>query len=107
MLRHLDVEGLDARIGATWGKVRISKNEATQDTDIDGEAVNLAARLEPLAEPGEVIITPELRHHESLQSEEFSFVHVIKKLMKAVGNDKQGNSIECFRINLIKNSLGF
>src|SRR6266481_6133562 len=48
--------GLQARIGIESGEV-VTEDEA-QSTFATGEAVNLAARLQQVAEPGEILIGP-------------------------------------------------
>ncbi len=58
-IRHLSVEHLDARIGMAWGKVRRKFNLAIDRYDIDGPTVNLAARLEPLAPQGGILVSEE------------------------------------------------
>jgi class 3 adenylate cyclase len=47
--------GLEARIGIESGEVVVDSTESTFAT---GEAVNLAARLQQAAGPGEILIGP-------------------------------------------------
>jgi class 3 adenylate cyclase/tetratricopeptide (TPR) repeat protein len=51
--------GLQARIGVNTGEVVAGEG----DTLVTGDAVNVAARLEQAAEPGEVLIGPETHRH--------------------------------------------
>jgi hypothetical protein len=60
-LRHLAVEQAESRIGIAWGEVRVVHNDGIDRIDYDGEVVNRAARLEPLAEAGEIILSQEFR----------------------------------------------
>jgi class 3 adenylate cyclase len=52
-------EGLVPRVALHVGEVVIAKNPLIDKTDIFGDAVHLAARLEPVAERGEVCCTSE------------------------------------------------
>jgi|GEM_PF-3058218 len=58
-IRHLSVEGLEARGGIAWGQIRRGYNPAIGRFDIDGPTVDFAARLEPMAERGGILLSPE------------------------------------------------
>ena len=58
-IRHLSVEHLDARIGMSWGEIRIKPNIATGLDDIDGPVVDFAARIEAMAPIGGIILSPQ------------------------------------------------
>jgi len=72
--------------------------------DIEGDSVNFAARLEPLAEPGEVLITEDLRYHPEVQQDRFLFLHHKRSLKKAVGDQQQGDIVECYSVKYIEES---
>lgn len=58
-VRHLAIEKLDVRIGMAWGEVRLAYNDAIGRKDIDGEVVDKAARLEEMAEVGQILLSEE------------------------------------------------
>ena len=72
--------------------------------DIEGDSVNLAARLEPLAEPGEVLIDNNLRYSLEVNEDRFIFTYHQRSLKKAVGNEPQGAMIECYSVKLAEES---
>jgi len=93
---HLNVEGIGARIGMDHGTVRISHNLTLGRLDFDGDAVDVGARLEPLAEPGQVLISKNLRYHPDLDVALFDFTPVKHQFNKAVGNHKAGDAVTCY-----------
>src|SRR3954467_8078194 len=58
ILEHVTDLGLEARIGIEAGEVVVDETDSTFAT---GEAVNLAARLQQAAAPGEILIGPAAR----------------------------------------------
>jgi len=50
----LQAAGIHTRIGMRRGKTLVRGNPLTDRLDIEGDSVNVAARLAPLAEPGEM-----------------------------------------------------
>ena len=51
----LDLEGVKARAGVTYGPVLVGYNEVINRDDIAGDTVNLSERLQSVAQSGEVI----------------------------------------------------
>jgi class 3 adenylate cyclase len=100
----LHAAGIQTRIGMSQGKTSVRGNALTNRLDIEGDSVNFAARLEPLAEAGEVLITEELRYHPEVKQECFIFTRHERSLKKAVGDQQQGNVIECYSIELVEDS---
>jgi len=100
LLQHLAIEGIKTRIGMSHGKVRIGYNPITQQRDIEGDSVNLGARLEPMANPGEVLISRPLRFHPKLKEDQFVFTSQKRWLQKALGDKPAGTEIDCFSVAL-------
>ena len=96
-IRHLRVEGFEARIGMAWGPVRVSYNPAIDRLDIDSAVVDLAARIEPLAGAGEILLTTEfsaLKVPEHLAK----LVRVRLPLVKDLGIYKAGDIMELLKV---------
>src|SRR6058998_3657033 len=86
------------------GKTLVRGNPLTDRLDIEGDSVNFAARLEPLAKQGEVLITEELRYHPEVKQDRFLFTRHQRSLKKAVGDQQQGEVIECYSVQLAEES---
>jgi class 3 adenylate cyclase len=101
-IQHLRVEKIEARIGMSRGKVMLQYNDLTQRMDIAGDSVNVGARLEPMAHTGEVLISEALRYHPDVEEERFIFTEEQRALKKAVGDQQQGDLIECYSVKLVE-----
>jgi len=102
MIRNVLVgAGFDLRIGVELGEVSIVHNIVTNQPDLEGTAVSLAARLEAAAEPGEILVTDKVKFH-SDQRGYFEFVSRRVPLKKAIGERHSGDLIECYAVNMIK-----
>jgi hypothetical protein len=102
-VQHLNVDGIDVRVGVNWGAARITYNEVTERMDIDGATINIGARLEPLASPGEVLASDIIIGLPDLRKEDFTFVERDVELKKAVGGHKEGDKIKAFRVSYLPN----
>jgi len=71
--------------------------------DIDGASVNVEARLEPLASPGEVLASDVIIALPDLRREDFTFLEREVELKKSVGEHKQGDKIKVFRVSYLPN----
>lgn len=99
----LNAAGFELRIGVELGEVLVVHNEVTEVPDLEGMAVSMAARMEAAAEPGEVLVSQRVKHYaERSELFEFSPRHV--PLKKPIGNFAQGESIECFAVQMLKNT---
>ncbi len=98
MLRDvLNAAGFQLRIGMELGEVAVIYNEVTNTTDLEGSAVNMAARIEAAAAPGELLVSPRVRHYAE-RSNLFGFYARRVQLKKAVGNMEAGDALECFAV---------
>ena len=102
MIRNvLTAAGFKLRIGIDLGQVIVVHNEVTDQSDLEGAAVTMAARLEAIAEPGEILITDNVRNY-SVNKGFLEFTSKSVKLAKGVGVKKQGDIIECYAVNMKK-----
>ncbi|NOT39398.1 MAG: hypothetical protein HOP13_02795 [Alphaproteobacteria bacterium] len=93
-LDHLGVSGVDVRASAAWGLVRVKYNALTKRMDIDGDSVNEGARLEALADPGEIIAPVDILHHPDFDTERFLVRRKTVKLKKDLGPKRVGDDVE-------------
>ncbi len=98
MLRDvLRAAGFQLRIGMELGEVAVIHNEVTNIPDLEGSAVNMAARIEAAAAPGELLVSPRVRHYAE-RSNLFSFQPRRVPLKKAIGSLEAGDQVECFAV---------
>lgn len=71
--RHLDLHGLTVRVGVAWGVALVRPNQVIGKNDVEGDCVNVGARLEAVAKPGEVLCTEEVTCLEGVNEESFGF----------------------------------
>ncbi len=90
--------GMNARIGVSWGSVRISNNEIVGGDDFDGDAANMGARLEAIADIGTVLCSEEVALISGLESEKFYFAPKQKNLSKRVGDKVSGEEIRAYEV---------
>ena len=101
-LRHLSVEHMEARIGMAWGEIRSAYNPAIARRDIDGAVVDFAARLEPMAPLGGILLSPEFK---SLRIDEAlgELVRVSRRVKKAFAGYAMGDEIELYEFRPRRN----
>jgi hypothetical protein len=101
-IRHLSVEQLDSRIGMAWGKIRVSYNVATGRPDVDGEVVDFAARLEPMAPLGGILLSKEFGGL-NINPAIGELVPVSLPVKKAFANYNIGDNIDLFSLAIRMN----
>jgi hypothetical protein len=101
-IRHLGVEGMDVRIGMAWGPIRISFNSTTGRRDIDGDVVDYAARLEPLAPVGGVLLSKEFGAMD-LSTEIAELIPVKVEVKKAFHQHEVGDTLNLYSLRIKKN----
>lgn len=101
MMRNvLIAAGFELRIGVELGEVNLVHNEVTDIPDLEGVAVNMAARLEAAADPGDVLVSHRVRHYAE-RSGLFKFTAKQVSLKKDIGELQQGERVECFAVELL------
>ncbi|WP_251360089.1 pentapeptide repeat-containing protein [Kangiella sp. TOML190] len=96
MQKVLTGAGFVVRIGLDVGDVKITHNEITEQLDIEGDALNFAARLESMAAPGEVLVSENVRHYALQADAPFLFKEQRLALKKSVGERQAGDMVVCF-----------
>ncbi len=102
----LTAAGFEVRVGVELGEVAVVHNEVTDISDLEGTAVSMAARLESVADAGQVLATQKVRHYTDYKGI-FKFSPKKVKLSKHIGNMKQGDIVECYAVDMIKPALDF
>lgn len=90
--------GFALRIGMDLGPVRVSYNEVTEEADLEGHTVNFAARLESVAQPGQILVTEAIWHYTEKYHEDFEFSPLTLKLDKDVGKLRAGDDVLCYSV---------
>lgn len=90
--------GFELRIGVELGSVSVVHNEVTGNSDLEGTAVSMAARLEASAKTGQVLVTNNVKQY-SEQRNLFKFKPVKISLSKSIGEFKKGDVLECFDVS--------
>ncbi len=100
MMRNvLIAAGFELRIGVELGEVNLVHNEVTDVPDLEGVAVNMAARMEAAADPGDVLVSHKVRHYAE-RSGLFTFTAKRVSLKKDIGELQQGEMVECFAVEM-------
>ncbi len=101
-VRHLEVDRMGVRIGMAWGEVRTNFNPATGRRDIDGDAVNRAARMEPLAPTGGILAAEEFGGLD-INPALAELIPIEIEANKAYGSVRAGDIVNAYRIRITKN----
>ncbi len=101
-IRHLSVEQFESRIGMAWGEIQIVHNKAIGRDDLNGEPVNLAARLEPLAPKGRILLSKEFGGLD-LPDNSIKLIPHKVELKKGFGSFNDGDQLDTYLVNLLKN----
>ncbi|MEO5372665.1 MAG: adenylate/guanylate cyclase domain-containing protein [Alphaproteobacteria bacterium] len=92
---HLAIEGPSSHAALASGKVTVGHNQSLGHSDIDGDAVNLAARLLSLAGAGEVLAHEDTAHDSDL-GHDFEVVKTeSRQLAKGTGTMEAGEPVPC------------
>jgi len=88
----------ELRIGIDLGQVSIVHNEVTEQSDLEGNAVSMAARLETMADAGEIIVSEKVKHYAEQETNDFVFYPRKSRLTKGIGNKKAGDWINIYHL---------
>jgi class 3 adenylate cyclase len=101
MLRNVLVAGFELRIGLELGEVSVIHNAVTNQPDLEGTAVSMAARIEASAKPGEILTTDKVKFYGDNRGY-FEFLPRRVALKKGIGNKKSGDFLDSYSIKLLK-----
>lgn len=100
MLRDiLMVAGFQLRVGIDYGQVTVVHNEVTDQADLEGTAVSMAARLESMARAGEILISEKLKFHAERETNNFLFIPQKSQLVKGIGDKKAGDWVNIYQLH--------
>ena len=95
-LRDLHV---DACVGVNWGGATTRRNTATGHAELLADSISPAARLQPLANPGEVLVLDELYANPETDKEQFDFGKVTRQWKMASDPSNTGMDVVCYLVN--------
>lgn len=103
MIRHvLMAAEFELRIGIDRGEVTIVHNEVTEQSDLEGSAVSMAARLESMAGSGHIYVSEKVKHYAEQQTSLFNFKPVRSQLTKSIGTKMAGDWIEVYDLEKVE-----
>jgi uncharacterized protein YjbI with pentapeptide repeats/class 3 adenylate cyclase len=84
------------RIGIDVGEVTVVHNEITEQSDLEGVAVSMAARLEAMANTGEILVSQDVKYYADKSGLQFKLTPEKRQLTKAIGNRLAGEWINIY-----------
>ncbi len=99
LLNVLTGAGFELRIGIDTGEVSVVHNVVTNQPDIEGTAVSMAARLEAAGNVGEVLVTDRVKYYSDHRGF-FEFIPRRVHFKKSIANKKEGDVFECYAVKL-------
>jgi class 3 adenylate cyclase len=98
LVAHMNAEGHSIRVGLATGLLTRVKKSVQGKPGFQGEPLVEAARLEPLAEPNEVLAGPSFVSNPELDSSSFRITRVKRTWKKAFGSVKPGDPAVAFQV---------
>ncbi|KAF0111316.1 MAG: hypothetical protein FD149_2550 [Rhodospirillaceae bacterium] len=101
--RYLFVLGnlyVQAYVAITWAMATIRHNRADGSGELLADSIGLAARLEPFAKSGEVLVLEEIRSHAATDRSRFEFVRVSRKWRRDVDHTSKGIDAPCYLVKV-------
>lgn len=95
----LTAAGFEVRVGVELGDVTVVHNEVTDISDLEGTSISMAARLEAVAEPGQVLASEKIRHYADRKGL-FEFTPIKAKLHKSIGSKSAGDAVDCYAVEM-------
>jgi len=84
------------RIGIDFGHISVVHNEVTERSDLEGAAVNMAARLESIADVGQIVVSEKVKRYTEKETQSFIFQPKSCQLKKSIGNKQAGDWINIY-----------
>lgn len=95
VLRGLNVA---AHVAINWGTATVRRGGDDGRDELIVNSVSPAARLEPLANPGEVVVLEEIRSHPGTNRDLFDFARVTRKWRRDVDRTSPGVDVVCYLV---------
>ncbi|GAB6051968.1 hypothetical protein JCM17960_07880 [Magnetospira thiophila] len=95
VLKNIQVEAFAA---IHWGTATTRTDPSTGETELVGDSISPAARLEPLGSPGEILVLEELHSRVDEESDMFSFNKVVRKWKRAGDADENAVDAVCYQV---------
>ncbi len=89
-----------SRIGLSYGQFEVVFDTFSRKLGPVDEELSKAARLEPLAEANEVLVTEELHAREEIDHSKFEFMPEERRIEKPFSNYKKGDMLTFYRVEL-------
>ncbi len=99
--RYLSVlKGLNvpAYVAINWGAATVRRGGGDDQGELIVNSISPAARLEPLANPGEVVVLEEIRSHKDTNRDLFDFARVTRKWRRDVDRTSPGVDVVCYLV---------
>ena len=95
VLRGLNVA---AHVAINWGTATVRRGSAEERDELIVNSISPSARLEPLANPGEVVVLEEIRSHADTNADLFEFSRVTRKWRRDVDRLSPGVDVVCYLV---------
>ena len=90
---------VDAYVGVNWGIATTRRIAGSSDAELLTDSISPAARLQPLANPGEVLVLEELYTNPRTEKDQFEFAKVTRQWKKASDRSTTGVEVICYLVN--------
>ena len=98
LVAHMKAAGLSIRVGLASGMLRRVRKAVQGKAGFEGEPLVESARLEPMADPGEVIAGSSIAHAPELDRRRFVLTPVQRAWTKPFGTVKAGDPAHVFHV---------
>ncbi|MFN3077385.1 MAG: hypothetical protein ABT940_10980 [Alphaproteobacteria bacterium] len=95
IMRGLNVE---ANVAINWGAATVRHDAVHSRDELLLHSIHPAARLEPVASSGEVVVLEEIRSHPETNAKLFNFKRVMRKWKREADPDSAGVDVVCYLV---------